>query len=144
MKFFAYGHPNIKATHKSTLEITTENYLTPKGDCIIGIKSSISPYYFPKKLKELLLKEIPLKLVLICENFKDEVIFYGSPRLTLKSKISLVIRKSKFIDDRTIGIRANKSAKDINRNLIENLKKGKKLIFYIEPYIKVQTSNWKS
>ncbi|HIP75502.1 MAG TPA: DUF371 domain-containing protein, partial [Thermococcus paralvinellae] len=34
-----YGHENIKATHKSTLEITKEDFLTPRGDCIICIKA---------------------------------------------------------------------------------------------------------
>ncbi|MGB9674949.1 MAG: DUF371 domain-containing protein, partial [Nanopusillaceae archaeon] len=34
------GHKLVKATHKSTLEITKDNFLTERGDCIIGINSS--------------------------------------------------------------------------------------------------------
>ena len=37
MKFTAYGHPYITATHKNTFEFTREKHLTLKGDCIIGV-----------------------------------------------------------------------------------------------------------
>ncbi len=38
-KFSCYGHPNIKATHVKTLEITKDDGLSERGDCIIGIKA---------------------------------------------------------------------------------------------------------
>lgn len=43
------GHVNVRARHRTTIEITRDDYLTPRGgDCIIGIKadkglSGISP-----------------------------------------------------------------------------------------------------
>jgi len=36
------GHENVKATHRSTLEITTEDFLTPRGDCIICVSADKS------------------------------------------------------------------------------------------------------
>ena len=42
----AYGNPNVTANHSSTLEITTDSYLTPSGDCIVGISSNRSPSIF--------------------------------------------------------------------------------------------------
>ena len=42
MMFRAWGHPNIKATHKTTLEFTKENYVSPEGDCIIGINADFN------------------------------------------------------------------------------------------------------
>ena len=38
-KFKAYGHPNITAKHKTTLEFTKDKELSLRGDCIVGVKS---------------------------------------------------------------------------------------------------------
>jgi hypothetical protein len=38
-KINAVGHPNVLATHEKTIEITKEDFLTPTGDCIIGINA---------------------------------------------------------------------------------------------------------
>ena len=40
--FACYGHENITAKHKTTLEFTKSNELSLKGDCIIGIKADFS------------------------------------------------------------------------------------------------------
>ena len=34
----AYGHRNIRATHRSTFELTKDDYLTHRGDCIIVLR----------------------------------------------------------------------------------------------------------
>src|SRR3712207_8641613 len=34
-----YGHPNIRLLHPKSIEVTKGSYLTPRGDCIIGIKA---------------------------------------------------------------------------------------------------------
>ena len=39
LTFLAFGHKNITANHKTTLEFTKENSVTKKGDCIIGVNS---------------------------------------------------------------------------------------------------------
>ena len=31
------GHPNVRATNRMTLELTREDFLTLRGDCILGI-----------------------------------------------------------------------------------------------------------
>ena len=33
----AHGHENIQSTNKATFEITMENHLTKRGDCIIAV-----------------------------------------------------------------------------------------------------------
>jgi len=130
--YYAHGHKNVLAMHKSTLEITKEDFLTKKGDCIIGINSNICAYDLPQILKKHLLEENKAKLILRVNDIEDEIIFQGSKNLTFLNRASFVIRKSNFIDDRTIGIKANKSAKDINRELIFYLKQGKILKFWFE------------
>ena len=47
---------------------------------------------------------------------------FGDSRLSFESDFSMVIRKSDYVDGRTLAIKANKAAKDIKRELIEKLK----------------------
>jgi hypothetical protein len=35
-----YGHPNIRSLHAKTIEITKDEHLTPRGDCIVGVKAN--------------------------------------------------------------------------------------------------------
>jgi phosphoribosyl 1,2-cyclic phosphodiesterase len=42
----AHGHGNVSAAHSSTFEVTTDDYLTPAGDCIIGIGADRAPADF--------------------------------------------------------------------------------------------------
>ncbi len=129
--FYAYGHELIKATHRSTIEITKDTYLTEKGDCIIGIKSNLSCFDLPTKIKKRIRSnEARLVLVISVDGYRDYIFGYGSELLTLKSKTSMVIRKSTYIDDRTLMIRANKSARDISRKLVNTIKdRDKKISF---------------
>ena len=41
-EIIAQGHPNVLGTHRTTIEITTEDFLTTNGNCIIGVMSSKS------------------------------------------------------------------------------------------------------
>ena len=115
------GHENVRATHRSTLEITTEDFLTPRGDCIICVSADKALKDLREEFKEALKRGAKLKIVIRAGDVKDEVTAYGSPDLKLESPISMVIRKSDYIDGRTLAIRANKSARDLKRELVELL-----------------------
>ncbi|MHA1395422.1 MAG: DUF371 domain-containing protein [Promethearchaeota archaeon] len=134
--FYAYGHPNIRSTHKTTLEITKENFLTTRGDCILGINAESSCRDLPQWLKAEIRRgnKFLVELLIKTENnalnekkyiIKDHFYGYGDKDLPLKSEISMVFRRSNFICNRTILIKCSKSAKDINRDLVEYLKKPK-------------------
>ncbi|RLG65115.1 DUF371 domain-containing protein [archaeon] len=128
----AYGHPNIKATHKTTFEVTKDTYLTPKGDCIIGIRADKALSDLSDKLKNALKRrDAIVKLKLKVDDIEDEVTAYGNPRLILSSKKDAVVRKSDYICERTLAIKADKAAVDIDRKLVEKLRRGKKLILEI-------------
>ena len=127
----AKGNKLIKATHKSTLEITKDNYLTERGDCIIGISANYSVKDLPEDLKDHLLDEGKIKIVIKVDDLIDNIIAYGSRKLLLTNDISIVIRKSNYIDDRTLAINSNKGAIDIDRRLIERLKNEKDIEFII-------------
>ncbi|MFP3316976.1 MAG: DUF371 domain-containing protein [Candidatus Nanopusillus sp.] len=127
----AKGNKLIKATHKSTLEITKDSFLTERGDCIIGISSNYSVKDLPEDLKDHLLNEGKIKITIKVDDLIDDIIAYGSKRLLLTNDKSIVIRKSNYIDDRTLAINSNKSAIDIDRKLIERLKNKKNMDFVI-------------
>ncbi len=121
--FRARGHPNISATHRSTFEITREDFLTPRGDCIIGVEAELACRDLPAWFKEALRSgEVLLVIELEVEGMKEVVNAKGSPRLSLASPTSMVIRRSDYIDDRTLAIKADKAARDLSRELVNRLK----------------------
>jgi hypothetical protein len=116
------GHENVKATHRSTLEITTEDFLTPRGDCIICVSADKALKDLSEEFKEALQRGAKLLMRIRVGELVDEVVAYGDPRLILDHDYSMVIRKSSYIDGRTLAVRANKAARDIKRELVELLK----------------------
>lgn len=131
IEFYAYGHELVKATHKSTLEITKEDYLTERGDCIIGIRANLSCNELPETIKSKMRND-DSRVVLIIEvdDLREYIFGYGSKRLSLSSNTSMVIRKSSYIDSRTVMVRANKAARDISRRIVNKLKRSDKKIFF--------------
>jgi hypothetical protein len=128
----ARGHPNILATHKSTIEITTEDFLTKRGDCIIVVSADRALCGLDDRVKEGLRNGRSVKLTISCDGFSDTIKGYGNPRLTFKSDRSMVIRKSDFVCGRTLCVRADKAASDLDRGLVEKLKAEKEVLISIE------------
>ena len=127
--FVAYGHNNIKGTHKTTLEITKEDYLTPQGDCIIGIRSTLACSDIPREVLQIA-QNVDCRITLkLCANGKIEQIRgTGHPSLTYLDKTSFVVRKSNYVCPRTLMINADKSAKDLDRSFINIIKNEKAII----------------
>ena len=125
----ARGHPNIKATHRTTIEVTKDNYLTGRGDCILGIDADKSL----KDMKEFLdqNKKREIKVDLVVENLVESIKGYLDPRLTFLDEKDIVIRKSSYICDRTLMIHASKSAAEINRKIVRKLREGKEMTLRI-------------
>jgi len=48
----AVGHENITAEHASTVELTTDDWLTPAGDCIVGVEADRTPRDFSTSFRE--------------------------------------------------------------------------------------------
>lgn len=119
---YGKGHKNILATHKTTVEFTKEKELTKKGNCIVAVSCNKSCNDLPENFKRELKAGKKIKIIIKVGNLKEEIIGYGSKDLELSHKKDIVIRKSSFVDSRTLCINANKSANDLNRNLIEKIK----------------------
>jgi len=130
-KVYAFGHENIRCTHTTTIEITKDSFLTNKGTCILGIKSSKACFDLSPEIKEKIKKGKRITILIKVGEYTDTFYGYGHKDLTLLSKKDMVFRKSEFICDRTVLIKCSKSSNDLNRKLIKNLNTPKKKISII-------------
>ncbi len=120
----ARGHPNVKALHPTTLEVTKEEHLTPRGDCIVGVAADKAAADLNPRLKCLLRDPNTVVLVLLrAKKYVDVLLARGDSRLTLTSNVSIVVRKSRYVDGRTVAIRSSKAACDLSRSLTRALTK---------------------
>ena len=136
-KIKAKGHENVLSLHKSTFEITKDNDLSLSGDCIIGLDIDKSMEDFPEEFKEKLANdEFKEKLAnddtkviveLKTPNASDTIEGYGHHDLTLSHPTDIVCRKSTFVCSRTLMIKSNKAAIDLNRDLIKDLANGESM-----------------
>jgi len=110
--FLARFHANVQALHGSTLEITCEDRLTPRGDCVLLTSSEHDP--------EELVRACP-------EGWEGTLIVvtrFGSFAVTgtcapAEVGCSFVVRKSSSAVPRTLIVGANKAAKDAPRELVK-------------------------
>lgn len=121
-KIFAYGHENILCTHTTTIELTKENCLTKRGNCILGTNASKACIDLNVGLKKTLKKGGKLKITIKTDKFTDTFYGYGNKDLTLKDKNDIVFRKSDFICGRTILINCTKSSRELNRELVQEIR----------------------
>lgn len=124
-RFHAQGHEHVQATHASTVEVTTDSYLTPAGDCIVGIDADRAPAQLDGEFVEACQDAgATITLELRTHDQSETVRGRGDPDLTFASDRSLVARTSTFIDDRTVMVAADGAAGDLDRALIEVLADG--------------------
>ena len=127
-KIIAKGHENVLSLHKSTFEITKDNDLSLAGDCIIGLDIDKSMEDFPEEFKEKLANDDTKVIVeLKTPNASDTIEGYGHHDLTLSHPTDIVCRKSTFVCSRTLMIKSNKAAIDLNRDLIKDLANGESM-----------------
>ncbi|MEM1997658.1 MAG: DUF371 domain-containing protein [Candidatus Bathyarchaeia archaeon] len=119
----AFGHPLIKATHKSTFEVTKESFLTEKGDCIIAVRANKAARDLNEDFKEAAKKaDATITIIIEVDGEREIVKAYGNPNLTLTHPTDIVVRKSSYVCGRTVAIRADKAACDLSRSLTGKLK----------------------
>ena len=124
----AYGHPMIRATHRTTFEITKDPYLTPRGDCIIGVNADKSADDLDPRVKDAIRRDDAIIIIVLrVGQLQDIVLAQGSAELQLSDQRRIIIRRSTYIEPATLAIKANKAARDIDRTLIDMLRKGAKL-----------------
>ncbi len=117
------GHPNVQSLHSRTIEITKDKDLTLNGDCIIGINANKACKDLDAGIKKRIKKKDSLiEIGLIVEPYSFTVKGFGDNKLLLTNEDDIVLRKSKFICDRTLSINCNFSSLEIPREIINSLK----------------------
>jgi hypothetical protein len=120
--FRASGHENVIGDHRTTIELTSEDFLTPTGTCIIGIKATQTLDKLDPDIKKLAKSsETTIQLVMSVDNLCETIVGRGSLGLTYADDTSMVIRRSDFECDRTLMIHANKAACDLDRTFVQLL-----------------------
>jgi hypothetical protein len=120
---YARGHPNVIAKHHTTFEITRHNQLTKRGDCVIAVQASKAPADLSTEFRNLCkTDEARIMVELRAAGIVETIEGKGSRGLTLSHSSEIVGRKSTYVSDRTLMIRADKAACDIGRDLIRALK----------------------
>ena len=134
----ATGHEHVTAAHASTFEFTTDDWLTPAGDCILAVGADRTPRDFDPAFKRAC-RDVDATItatitVAMAETPHAEtpetapeetIVGRGDPGLTLVDDRSMVGRTSDYTDDeRTILVDADKAAADLDRDLVAALADG--------------------
>jgi hypothetical protein len=124
----AQGHENVSAAHASTFEVTTDDFLTPAGDCILGIEADRAPADFdPEFVAACQHEDATITATFETEAHGETVTGRGDPALTFESDRSAVGRTSDYVDDRTVLVGARFAAEGFDRELVGALGDGAEL-----------------
>ena len=119
------GHEHVSAEHASTFELTSDDYLTPAGDCILGIEADRVPADFDEDFVAACQShEATIVVTLEADGHTERIEGRGHPDLELTNERSAVGRTSDYVDDRTILVGADKAAGDLDRDLVAALADG--------------------
>ncbi|MFC7187451.1 DUF371 domain-containing protein [Halorubrum yunnanense] len=142
----ATGHEHVTAEHASTVELTTDDWLTPTGDCIVGVEADRAPRDFDPAFREACrdAEATITATFAVGEPGADavatdnpahagEIVGRGDPDLALLDDRSMVGRTSEYTDDeRTILVDGDGAAADLDRDLVEALAAGAPMALRLE------------
>jgi uncharacterized protein len=117
-----YGHPNIQSLHAKTIEITKDEHLTPKGDCIIGVKANKACADLDESLKHRLKSNsavVRIEIMIGDDSFNIKG--RGDERLSLLNVQDIVIRRTNFVCPRTMSVLCDRASSDVPRKLVKML-----------------------
>ena len=128
-----YGHPNVQSLHAKTIEITKEEHMTLRGDCIIGVRADKACAGLDEALKHKLRSNsaiVRIEVIVGTESFL--ITGVGDERLNLLSSQHIVIRKTNFVCPRTMSVRCDKASLELPRKMVKMLQdRDRKAIFRI-------------
>ena len=118
----AWGHPNSSGSHCTTIEVTKAPTVSPAGDCVIAVAASKGAQGLSAAFKRMAQdSRTQITVLLEAGEWRDQVVGWGHPALTLTHPEDLVARTSSFTCPRTLMIHADKAARDLSRDLIRHL-----------------------
>ena len=117
-----YGHPNIRSLHAKTIEITKDEHLSPRGDCIIGVKANKACADLDESFKHRLKSNLSVIKIEIMVGDESFIISgRGDERLSMLNSNDIVIRKTNFVCPRTMSVLSDKASSDVPRKLVRIL-----------------------
>lgn len=123
--FLCYGHQNILGTHKTTIEFTKDKHLTKSGDCIIGVNGDFDL----DELKMFIQDKEKIRIIIKVDGEREEI--HCKVNKGFNSDREMVIRRSDFSSERTLGIRADKGCCELSREFVGKLSKSNTKIMVI-------------
>lgn len=113
--FTASGHPNILATHRSTIEITKDSELSKKGDCIVAVGADFSLL----EIRQIIGISEKIRLTIAVAGIEEGITAVANRNFS--SDHEIVLRTGGFLSERTLGTRADRAAADLSRILVSKL-----------------------
>jgi hypothetical protein len=132
----AHGHEHATAEHASTFEVTTDDWLTPAGDCILAVGADRAPADFDEAfVARCRNADARIEAVIAVDPAGDwddpahttTVRGRGHPDLRFDDERGAVGRTSDHVDDRTVMVDADAAAADLDRDLVAALAEGAEL-----------------
>jgi hypothetical protein len=128
----ARGHPLLTALHPTTLMITREEEVGPRGDCIVAVGADRSVADLSEEVKEGIRRGGRVTVRMEAGGRVETVRGWGHPSLPLDHPADLVVRRSSFVCGRTLAVRADRAASDLSREFVRELRKGLPVEILIE------------
>ena len=127
--FKAWGHPNITASHRTTLMVTRELDVTLRGDCIVAVAAEKGLRDLDPRVKEAMRsRDARIRLILQADGLTFQVSGRGDPRLTFSHPTDMVTRRSSYVCYRTLMIGADKAANDLEPSLVRMLQRREQVV----------------
>ncbi|HYX72147.1 MAG TPA: DUF371 domain-containing protein [Nitrososphaera sp.] len=117
-----YGHPNVRSLHAKTIEITKDENLTPRGDCIIGVRANKACEDLDEALKHRLKSNSAVVRIEIMVGDESFIITgMGDHRLSMLNPYDIVIRRTNFACPRTMSVQCDKASSEVPRKMVKIL-----------------------
>lgn len=129
----ARGHENVCGRHASTFEFSTDDFLTPAGDCILAIEADRAPSDFdPDFVDACRDADATITVTVEAGDHGDTVTGRGHPDLSFESDRSMVGRTSDYVDERTVVVGCEFAAEGFDRDLVDALTEGIEAVVTVE------------
>ena len=115
------GHRNVLGLHRNTLEITMDQNISKRADCIIGVEATSGCSGLNPEIKKHIQAAGYLRVEIAVRELSYNFYGRGSLNLELLDPHEMVFRKSDFTSPRTVAVSCNAAAIDIPRKIIQSL-----------------------
>jgi len=116
-EFIINAKGNAKISCMNQKKITIAKGKTVSDDSVIAVAADCSAAELPAELKTALSEGKKLAVTIHTAGTEGTVTAYGNYDLKFSDKKNIIISKSDFVENATVGVEANKAAVDLSRAL---------------------------